>query len=365
MSSKSSDTGWGAAAGARSPTSKVWVAAKSGRAGSAAGGSSNICVDSKSARASAGAAGAGVGARSGKWNTCVASKSTRAAAAGAGTSTGADGGVSGAARSSGSSNSAAGAGSAAGSGGRSGAASATAGAAASATTGGGATAAPGQGRGTRVSSSRIASAALRKVWADHGVAAPVAMSSTQRENCSIASAASESRSALAGFCSASQVLASCSMAHAASPNSLSPTMRELPLSVWKARRSVVPSPMSPGLARRACKAAVPFCTTSRASSRKISRISASSSSSGGGAAGAGAGAAAAMTAGAGAGAGAATGAAGSSAGVAAGGVGAGSATGSGAAGATTSCAALSRPITGRSSPRSSSYTKSFFASARW
>ena len=41
----------------------------------------------------------------------------------------------------------------------------------------------------------------------------------------------------AARCSASWVLKTCSPAQAASPKDFSPTMRELPLSVWKARRS--------------------------------------------------------------------------------------------------------------------------------
>jgi hypothetical protein len=41
-------------------------------------------------------------------------------------------------------------------------------------------------------------------------------------------------------------LKTCSHAHAASPNDFSPTMRELPLSVWNARRSVVISARSSG-----------------------------------------------------------------------------------------------------------------------
>ena len=54
-------------------------------------------------------------------------------------------------------------------------------------------------------------------------------------------------------------------------------MRELPLSVWKARRTVVSSPRSSAASASAASAACAFSMTSRASSRKTSRISASSS----------------------------------------------------------------------------------------
>ena len=54
-------------------------------------------------------------------------------------------------------------------------------------------------------------------------------------------------------------------------------MRELPLSVWKARRTDVISPMSLGFFANCASASRAVCITSRASSRKISRISASSS----------------------------------------------------------------------------------------
>ena len=114
------------------------------------------------------------------------------------------------------------------------------------------------------------------------------MSSTQSAKPRIASAASLRMSSLAGFCSASQALRTCSIDQPASPNSVNPTIRELPLSVWKARRSVVSSFRSVGLAASVSSAASPFCTTSRASSRKMSRRSSSSkSSSAGAAAGAG------------------------------------------------------------------------------
>ena len=81
-----------------------------------------------------------------------------------------------------------------------------------------------------------------------------------------------------GFCSANQALSNCSIDHAASPNSFRPTMRELPLSVWNARRKVVCSLRSPGSERSVWIAARPLVTTSRASSRKIPSSSSSSSS---------------------------------------------------------------------------------------
>ena len=78
---------------------------------------------------------------------------------------------------------------------------------------------------------RMASALLRKASEVQALSRLPAISSIQREkpvrlspdNCSMCS--------LAGFCSANQPLNNCSIDHAASPNSLRPTIRELPLSV--------------------------------------------------------------------------------------------------------------------------------------
>ncbi len=125
----------------------------------------------------------------------------------------------------------------------------------------------------------MASAATRKALAFQPLSVPAAMSSTHRPKPRIASAARVRMSSLAGFCSASQALSTCSMDQPASPNSVRPTIRELPLSVWKARRSVVSSFRSDGSALRVSSAASPFCTTSRASSRKMSCRSSSSKSS--------------------------------------------------------------------------------------
>ncbi|MPN36242.1 hypothetical protein SDC9_183751 [bioreactor metagenome] len=82
-----------------------------------------------------------------------------------------------------------------------------------------------------------------------------------------------------GRCSASHALSICSMAQPASPNSSSPTMRELPLSVWNARRSVVCSLRLPGSSAKTLRACKPLSTTSRASSRKMDRSSSSPSRS--------------------------------------------------------------------------------------
>ena len=54
-------------------------------------------------------------------------------------------------------------------------------------------------------------------------------------------------------------------------------MRELPFKVWNARRSVVSSSRSSGIERSWALAALADSTTSRASSRKTSRISSSCS----------------------------------------------------------------------------------------
>ena len=55
-------------------------------------------------------------------------------------------------------------------------------------------------------------------------------------------------------------------------------MRELPFKVWKARRTLVISPRSSGADTSEASACSALPITSRASSRKISRISSSSSS---------------------------------------------------------------------------------------
>ena len=128
-------------------------------------------------------------------------------------------------------------------------------------------------------SKRIASATRLKAAGLHAEASPAAISSAHRPNpCNACSAVSR-RGRSMGFCSASQALSNCSMDHAASPNALSPTIRELPLSVWNARRNVVCSLRSPGSLASACADAMPVDTTSRASSRKISSSSSSTSGS--------------------------------------------------------------------------------------
>ncbi len=85
--------------------------------------------------------------------------------------------------------------------------------------------------GSQRPSSRMASALTRKVDAVHVLSRLAAISSIHPEKAVSASAEKDLRSSLAGFWSASQLLKSCSTAHAASPNSFRPTMRELPLSV--------------------------------------------------------------------------------------------------------------------------------------
>ena len=85
----------------------------------------------------------------------------------------------------------------------------------------------------------IASALVRNADAVHAPSVPLAMSSIQREKPTRLSPVMDSKSWLAGFWSASQLLNSCSIVQAASPNSLRPTIRALPLSVWKTRRRMV------------------------------------------------------------------------------------------------------------------------------
>ena len=160
-------------------------------------------------------------------------------------------------------------------------------------------------KGTSVPSRRMASADRRKDSGSQPVARPAAMSSAQLLKACRASVDNCSKLGCMGFCSASQTLSTCSIDQAASPKSFSPTMRELPLSVWNARRRVVCSLRSPGSPRSCSMAARPFTTTSRASSRNTSSSSSSTS-------GTAAGAAATTGATASAGAGAATAGAGTS-----------------------------------------------------
>ncbi|EWS63557.1 hypothetical protein Y695_03211 [Hydrogenophaga sp. T4] len=79
--------------------------------------------------------------------------------------------------------------------------------------------------------SRQACALRMNGSAFHSSAARASIASTQRSNASMASFASVSSPAAAGRCSASTALNSCSIAQAASPYSVRPTMRELPLRV--------------------------------------------------------------------------------------------------------------------------------------
>ena len=76
-----------------------------------------------------------------------------------------------------------------------------------------------------------ACAARTKADAFQALASPASMSAAQQPKPSNVCRASCSSGASMGFCSASQRLNTCSMDQAASPNSCSPTMRELPLSV--------------------------------------------------------------------------------------------------------------------------------------
>ena len=85
--------------------------------------------------------------------------------------------------------------------------------------------------GTTLRSSRRASADRRKGWACQPSKWPSAMSSAQRSKARKASPDNCNKGGCMGFCSASQALSNCSIDQAASPNSLSPTMRELPLRV--------------------------------------------------------------------------------------------------------------------------------------
>ena len=100
---------------------------------------------------------------------------------------------------------------------------------------------PGAPMVTRRCSTRQASAGPRNMADVQPASLPAAMSSVQRPKACMASRQRLRSPSVAGFWSASQVLSTCSIDQAPSPNSVSPTMRELPLSVWNARRKVVSS----------------------------------------------------------------------------------------------------------------------------
>ena len=140
-----------------------------------------------------------------------------------------------------------------------------------------ASASPGIASGIKIPCWRMASAASLKAFTCQPPALPAPMSSAQRPKACKAASDNCSNGDCIGFCSASQALIICSIDQAASPKSFRPTMRELPLSVWKALRSVVCSLRSPGSETSARTAASPLVTTSRASSRKMSSSSSSTS----------------------------------------------------------------------------------------
>ena len=143
----------------------------------------------------------------------------------------------------------------------------------------GATATDGPDSGSTSPRSRMADEAARNDAADQPPARCAAMSSTQWLKRSMASPHRASNSGLAGLNSASQAFITCSRAQAASPNSFRPTIRELPLRVWNARRRVVISGISPGWVARLVSATRPPSNTSRASSRKMSSKSSSTTGS--------------------------------------------------------------------------------------
>ena len=102
------------------------------------------------------------------------------------------------------------------------------------------------------------------------------MDSRHCASASSAAAANCSRAGVAGLPSASQPLSRRSIAQAASPKEASPTIRPLPLRVWKARRRLVNGSVLALSASRALMAVRALSMTSAASSRKMSRRSSSS-----------------------------------------------------------------------------------------
>ena len=96
---------------------------------------------------------------------------------------------------------------------------------------GGASGAAGICNGTKRPSIPMASALMRNGVALQPASRLAAMSSIQPEKPVMALAAKVLNPSVAGFCSASRLLTICSMHQAASPNSLRPTIRELPFNV--------------------------------------------------------------------------------------------------------------------------------------
>ena len=133
----------------------------------------------------------------------------------------------------------------------------------------------GSASGSTPSRSALAAATIGALWkplaflATSALTQPSSSSSTFSEN--VRSTGSASMTA-----SARRALYNCSQAHAASPKSFRPTMRELPLSVWNARRTVEIDSKCCGSSASLAKLSRAPAMTSSASSKKTSSISSSS-----------------------------------------------------------------------------------------
>ncbi len=115
----------------------------------------------------------------------------------------------------------------------------------------------------------------------------------QPPNAALARSMSSSSSALTGHFCCIQRFITCSTSQATSPRSMRPTMRPLPLSVWKPRRISARTSRFSGRARLCDSPVSMLPSTSPASSRKTPSSSASTAGRAGGALAGGAGVAAA------------------------------------------------------------------------
>ncbi len=109
--------------------------------------------------------------------------------------------------------------------------------------------------------------------------APAASCSTQAPSSPAARSSRANSVSLAGRSSASHTFITFSMLCAASANRFRPTIRPLPLSVWKQRRSMVRLSTAPASARGNASVVCTNCSTSCASAMKISSSSASTAAS--------------------------------------------------------------------------------------
>ena len=133
----------------------------------------------------------------------------------------------------------------------------------------------GSASGSTPSRSAVAAATMGALWkpvalrATSALTQPSSSSSTFSEN--VRSSGSASMTA-----SARRALYNCSQAQAASPKSFRPTMRELPLRVWNARRTVEMDSKCCGSSASFSRLSRALAMTSSASSKKTSSISSSS-----------------------------------------------------------------------------------------